>query len=69
METYLNELKTSLNHSFKIIRIDADENNYLFQKFALEAIPTLLLYKNKKVVWSHTGYIRKDELITKLNTF
>jgi thioredoxin len=66
MEPYLAELRTEKKETVTIIRIDADEHQALFKELAIGTIPTLLLYKNKKLIWSHEGYINKEDLLKQL---
>ena len=49
-----------------VIRIDADANKSLAKELKVDALPVLLLYKAKKMVWSNKGFISKEELVKKL---
>ena len=46
----------------KMHEINADENEAIAKTMQIEALPTLFLYKNKKEVWKHVGYISKEDL-------
>lgn len=63
MAPYLETMKTEMAYSALIIRIDADANQNLAKELKIDALPALLLYKNKTLVWQHTGFIEKEELI------
>jgi thioredoxin 1 len=39
----------------KIVKVDADNNADLVEKFGISSIPTMLLYKNGEHVWTITG--------------
>lgn len=69
MEPFLNEL--SKDHADKMIlkKINADKNTAVVQALNISGLPTLLLYKNKKLIWSTLGYIGKDELSEILSKF
>jgi thioredoxin 1 len=67
MEPYLVELGKEMKDKVIIIRINADENQSIFKDLKLETLPTLLLYKDKKLIWSHTGYIDKEEVSKQLD--
>jgi thioredoxin-like negative regulator of GroEL len=67
MKPYLDEIEKDYKEKLILLRIDADENQSLFKELKLETLPTLLLYNNKKLVWSHTGYIGKDEITNQLS--
>jgi thioredoxin len=62
MAPYLEEMKTQMAGSVVIVRINADNNQTLAKTLHVDALPTLLLYKNKNIVWQHTGYIEQTEL-------
>jgi thioredoxin len=66
MAPYLEELKKEMADKVTIIRIDADKNTAMCKELKVEALPTLLLYKNKENTWSNTGYISKEDLLTHL---
>ena len=63
MAPYLEELSVTEKDKLIVIRIDADENPMLLKELKVEALPTLFLYKNKKMVWSRTGFVGKEEVI------
>ena len=60
----LKEVKSSINNSIKIIRIDIDKNQQIADKFNIKGVPALLLFKNGGVIWKHLGLINKEDLIT-----
>lgn len=59
----LKDVKSTLNDSIKIIKIDIDKNQQIADKFQIKGVPTLLLFKDGGVIWKHSGLINKDELI------
>ncbi len=66
MKPYLDELEKEMKDKVILLRIDADENQLLFKDLKLETLPTLSLYKDRKLVWSHAGYIGKAEVSKQL---
>lgn len=63
MAPYLEEMKVSMADSVVIVRIDADANQAIARSLKIDALPTLLLYSNKQLIWRHTGFIEQTELI------
>jgi len=49
--------------SVKIVKIDVDECEKLARSYGIMSIPTLLLFKNGKLVNQKTGFMPKEELI------
>lgn len=67
MKPYLDEMAKNLADKVEIIRIDADNNQALCKELNIDALPVLLIYKNKTLTWTHIGFIEKEEVIKKLN--
>lgn len=59
----LKEVKSNFNSSLKIIKIDLDKNEQIAEKFQIKCVPTLLLFKNGKLIWRYSGLCEKNELI------
>lgn len=66
MAPYLDKMTSELKDNVTIIRIDVDKNETLANELGIEALPTLMLYENKKVTWQTVGYITEEELRKKL---
>ena len=62
MAPYLEEIQKEMKATVTIVRINADNNRALTAQLKVNALPTLLLYKNKVVVWSNTGFQTKEEI-------
>ncbi|MCA0969879.1 thioredoxin [Halobacillus litoralis] len=64
----LEELDDEMSDQVKIVKLDVDENQETAGKFGVMSIPTLLLFKDGKVVDQVIGFQPKEalaELITK----
>ena len=55
------ELSNEIN-SVSFCKVDVDENNELASSLGILSIPTLLLYKQGKLVLKKIGFQSKDEL-------
>lgn len=62
MEPDLDALAEKFKGKVELLKINADENSFLIKNLEVEALPTVMLYKNGLKKWSHTGLIGKDEL-------
>lgn len=49
-------------NGFELVQIDVDANPGIARALKVEALPTLMLYKNGQVVWNGMGYQTKDAL-------
>lgn len=51
----------------KFVKVDVDENGDLADKYQISTIPTLLIFKDGKVVDTLVGFMPKDILKTKIS--
>ena len=63
MKPFLDEIARENKDEVIILRINADDNQLLCKELNVSALPTLILYKNKRKVWSNTGFIDKQNII------
>ncbi len=57
----LNELAREVS-SAKIAKVEADENPQLAERYKIQALPTLLVFKNGQEVARHEGVASKEQL-------
>lgn len=62
MAPYLDKMTAELKDTVTIVRLDADEHKTLVSEMKIDKLPALILYKDKKIVWQHQGFIGEDEL-------
>jgi thioredoxin len=63
----LEQIKDEMKGRVEVVRIDIDKNKQLATNLKVDALPTLMLYNQGKLVWSHVGFLTKDELVKKIN--
>ncbi|MYL34192.1 thioredoxin [Pontibacillus yanchengensis] len=63
----LEELDTEMSDQVKIVKLDVDENQETAGKFGVMSIPTLLLFKDGKVVDQVIGFQPKESLVELIN--
>ncbi|MCZ2484068.1 thioredoxin [Aquirufa sp. KTFRIE-69F] len=62
LKPILEQLKSKIGNSAKIIKIDVDKNRTLADKFQIRSVPTLILFKDGKSVWRQSGVIPASTL-------
>ncbi len=62
MAPILEDLKSEVGESAKIIKIDVDKNQQAASAFQIRGVPTLILFKQGKVVWRQSGVVPAHEL-------
>ena len=69
MAPYLEAMKTEMADYLVVVRIDADNNQAIAKLLKVDALPTLLLYKNKQTVWRNVGFIEKTDLLKNIQKY
>jgi thioredoxin 1 len=65
----LEEAATNYDGKLKITKLDVDSNTQVASKFGIMSIPTLLFFKDGKVVDQIIGAIPKAQLLNRLVKF
>ena len=55
------------NPNISVLKIDVDEVGELAARFGIQAIPTLMLFKNGQRVDTRMGYQNKNQLLAFIN--
>ncbi|MBC8265554.1 MAG: thioredoxin fold domain-containing protein [Flavobacteriales bacterium] len=63
----IDEIAIENKEKLFVIKIDADVNKHLTKKYNAKGVPTLILFKNTKEVWRHTGLLSKKEIINQFD--
>ena len=54
----------SNSRKYKIVKINIDENPNIANKFKIETVPTLIIFKDGKPVEKSIGYMDRNEVIS-----
>ena len=55
------------NPELSVLKIDVDEVGQLAARFGIQAIPTLMLFKNGQRIETRMGYQNKNQLLAFIN--
>jgi thioredoxin 1 len=58
----LKEIATELGDRIKVIKIDVDQNSEIASRYNVQSVPTLIIFKNGKLVWRQSGVATKNQL-------
>lgn len=62
MAPILEDLKNKVGQSATIIKIDIDKNPNAANVFQVRSVPTLILFKEGKIVWKQSGVVPANQL-------
>lgn len=69
MAPILKEVKSAVGDAASIIKIDVDKNPHTAAEYQVQGVPTLILFKQGKVLWRQSGVVQKSNLINVLKQF
>ncbi len=56
------------NNGFKVCKINVDENPELASEYKVASIPTLMVFKNGKLINTSVGVRSKEDILKMVNT-
>ena len=59
----LKEVKDKMGEQLRIIKIDIDRNQQLAAQWQIASVPTLLLFREGKLIWRQSGVVPAHQLI------
>lgn len=69
MPPILQELRQRMGDKIRILKIDIDKSPAMSQAFNVQAVPTLMLIRNRNILWRQSGVIQANQLEAILNQF
>lgn len=69
MEPYLDEISNEYSSSLELVRINYDKNLPLVRSLEVYGLPVLQIFKDKKLMWSHVGFIEKSLVVDEVKKY
>ena len=69
MSPVLDDLKKVYGEKLRIIKIDVDKNPAIADQFKICGVPTLMLFKDSKMLWRESGAFPLSTLKQKIGGF
>lgn len=62
MKPILEQVKGEMKDNVTIIKVDVDKNPAAAQSLEIQSIPTLILFKNGKMLWRQAGVVQAKQI-------
>lgn len=69
MAPILKDLKQEMGDSISILKVDVDKNPQAASAYQVQGVPTLILFKEGKVLWRQSGVVQKNGLMGVIKKF
>ena len=67
MAPILKDVAQKVGENAKVVKIDVDKNQQISSQYNIQSIPTMILFKNGKVLWRVSGMQSAHQLVTVIN--
>ena len=62
MSPILEQVKNQMDADVKILKVDVDKNPQAAANDQIQGVPTLILFRNGKVLWRQSGVVQAAEI-------
>jgi thioredoxin 1 len=62
----LKELANELGDRIRVIKIDVDQNQEIANRYRIQSVPTLMIFKNGEIKYKQSGVHTKQQLLNVL---
>jgi thioredoxin 1 len=69
MSPILKDVKQDLGDAVSILKVDVDKNPQAAAAYQVQGVPTLILFKQGKVLWRQSGVVQKNGLVGVIKKF
>jgi len=69
MAPILKDVKQEIGDSASILKVDVDKNPQAAAAYQVQGVPTLILFKQGKVLWRQSGVVQKNGLVGVIKKF
>jgi thioredoxin 1 len=69
MDPFVKEIKAEKKDIVNVVQVDTDKSTDIAEKYQIDALPTLIFFKNGKVVHRDVGGRSKEDLLKLIEQF
>lgn len=69
MSPIIEEIGKELQNEVRVLKIDVDKNQQAASQYQVQAVPTLIIFKNGVAVWRNAGAMDKASLVQQIKSF
>lgn len=62
----LKEVKDALKENIRIVKVNVDKNPFIATRYQIKSIPTVIIFKNGKPLWTSVGLCSVNDLKAEL---
>lgn len=66
MEPVLKQLKSNVGDKATVLKMDVDKSQQYASRYGVQAVPTIIIFKDGKILWRKSGVASVNELLQQL---
>lgn len=63
----IDDFKTKIGDKVNVIKVDVDQEKDLAERYRIQSVPTIMIFKNGEVMWRASGIQSHTDLMVALN--
>lgn len=67
MHPVLEQVKAVLGDKVRILKVDVDKHGQTAAQYGIQAVPTLMLFRNGQILWRQSGAMTKSDMLAVIN--
>ena len=69
MPPILQEVKSKVGDRVSVLKMDIDKNPHYTQRFGIQAVPTLIIFRQGNIIWRKSGVAAAHEILQHLTPY
>lgn len=69
MDPVIRDIAKTVQGKARVLKINIDQDQRTAQAYAVQAVPTLILFSKGEIVWRHAGMIDKASMVNLLEKY
>lgn len=69
MTPVIEQLGKEIQGEARVLKIDIDKNEALANQYAIQSVPTFIIFKKGEILWRHSGTVDKLSLEQQIKNF
>ncbi len=65
----IKDVKAEMGERLKVVKIDVDNNSAIAGRYQIRGVPTMMLFKEGKVLWRQSGVLPKDAILDAIQAY
>jgi len=65
----IEQVKKAIGDEANVIKVDIDSNSDVADRYKIQSVPTLIIFKNGEIKWRESGLHQADDLLAKLREY